>query len=59
MDWMAGSMPDGTRIEHLGPKAVRITAKISMIQDMYSRLNDIGYLRKIGQWGTEPESSIT
>lgn len=59
MDWVAGSMLGGTRAEHLGPNMVWTIARLSMIQELNSRLEDIGYLGKKGQSGIEPKISIT
>lgn len=49
---MASSIPGGTCSEHLGQNTLVMITWLAMIQELYSRLEDIGYLRKIDQPGT-------
>lgn len=55
---MTGSMPSGTYAEHLGLNAVGNIDKLSIMLELYSRLENVRYYRKIGNLGAKPESHI-
>lgn len=44
MDSVIESMLRGTLVKYLGPNIVHIITKLSITQNLYSALKDIGYL---------------
>lgn len=58
IDWVVESIPRGVKAEYVRPNAVCTIDQILMTQELYFRSEDIRYLGKIGQSGTEPKGTI-